>query len=267
MWEVFRLNLITVKNYAGEHLLFILVAAAFIYLLISEKDKKNRALFVYLPAAILMISMFPHVRMLFARFIDEGDTYYRVLWLIPSGAVLSFAAERVFRKKKIAGLIIMAAAVMAAGSSMYGSKAREQNMISASENPYHLPEEAVQTARIILEGEEGHQLKAAVPPELTLYLRQYDTNIYLAYGREVLMGYPMENDIFMALNVSPTDMASLKEAGRAKQVSFYVVYKDQEFKVRPEEAGLNCRGETERFSVWCDEEELEEMRAINFYYR
>ena len=143
MWEVFRLNLITIKNYAGEHLLFIVVAAAFIYLLITEKDKKNRALFIYLPAAILIFSLFPHVRMLFARFIDEGDTYYRLLWLIPSGAVLSFAAERIFKKKRIAGFIIMAAAVIAAGSSMYGKEAREQNMISKASNPYHLPEEAV----------------------------------------------------------------------------------------------------------------------------
>ena len=70
--------------------------------------------------------------------------------------------------------------------------------ITKAQNWYHLPEEAVEVAKL-LEPEEG-RVMALVPADLIYYIRQYSTNINMPYGREMLIArWDYYNDMYEAM--------------------------------------------------------------------
>ena len=84
MYGIFMESVVIFKNYAGGRYTVVLFLLALIYLLLMERNKRRRALFVYMPLTLLFLFFFPIFRKIFVRLMGgEGDTYYRVLWLVP----------------------------------------------------------------------------------------------------------------------------------------------------------------------------------------
>ena len=79
MFGIFMESLVIFKLYTGLKLLFVLTLVSFLYLLVTEKDKTIRQLFVYAPVLILVLFLFPVSRKLFVAMGLDGETYYRVL--------------------------------------------------------------------------------------------------------------------------------------------------------------------------------------------
>lgn len=65
MFGIFMESLVIFKLYTGLKFLFVLTLVSFLYLLITEKDKTIRQLFVYAPVLILVLFLFPVSRKLF----------------------------------------------------------------------------------------------------------------------------------------------------------------------------------------------------------
>ena len=85
-------SVVIFKNYTGGRYLAVLFLLALAYLFAAEKDKKRRALFLYMPLSLLLLFFFPIFRKVFVRLMGDGDTYYRVLWLIPMGVITAYGA-------------------------------------------------------------------------------------------------------------------------------------------------------------------------------
>ena len=267
MINYFQMNIDTVIAYAGSGFLMALYGLAAAYLLFTEKDKRIRALFIYMPLLIILAVILPPVRYAFVRYIDTGDTYYRFLWLLPVCATIAYASEKLFSGMRLIGITLAATAVALCGHYVYDAGSGYTEAPVRAENIYHLPEEAIEVADIIMAGEKGNQIRAAMPAELTVSVRQYDTNLYLAYGREKFMDPYAEADaLFVIMHEEVIDSSALLELGRERQVCFYVFPIDQEFGADPESAGLEKAGETKKYVVYKDAYELEEMRKIHFYY-
>ena len=80
MYGIFMESVVIFKNYAGGKYLAALFLLALVWLLIMEKNKRRRALFIYMPLSLLLLFFFPIFRKVFVRLMGgEGDTYYRVL--------------------------------------------------------------------------------------------------------------------------------------------------------------------------------------------
>ena len=261
-----QLNIATLVNYAGTGFLLIIYALSYVYLFIAEKDDRKRTFFIWIPAALWLAFMLPPVRWLFIKLIDSGDTYYRIIWLIPISATIAHAAAKLFSGYRLIGLAAVSAVIVLCGSSVYNAHAGAVLIVSAAENSYHIPDEAIEVAELVKKTDEGHKVRAVMPEEMTFYVRQYDTDVYLAFGREMVMGYHAANGMYEVMTAGKVDVWELIRKGRERLVSAYVFSKYQLLSDEPEEYGLIKLGETENYKVYYDPEELEYVRSINYFY-
>ena len=98
MFGIFMEGLVIFKLYTGLKFLLVLTLVAWVYLLVTEKDRRIRLLLVYAPLIIVVLFLFPLSRKLFVAAGLDGETYYRILWTIPMGIIAVFGACRIFSK-------------------------------------------------------------------------------------------------------------------------------------------------------------------------
>ena len=77
------------KNYIGNGWAAGLFAAAFLYLLLTEKDGTKRIILLYTSAVTAVLFFCPLFAKGVYRYLDE-ETYYRILWLLPVTAVIAY---------------------------------------------------------------------------------------------------------------------------------------------------------------------------------
>ena len=100
--DTIRATLLTLKDYNGHSLHFVLFLAAVIYLILAEKDKAKRYLLLWLPLTLLAVFLFPLSAWFSMHYLLNQEIYYRELWLIPYAAVVVYAAvHAVSRCKKL----------------------------------------------------------------------------------------------------------------------------------------------------------------------
>ena len=196
MWGIFLESVVIFKNYVGFHqykFLFVIYLFFLFYLLLAEKNRRIRAILVYAPLLLLICFFVPLFRKVFVRLLNDAETYYRLLWLLQMSLVSAYGAVKLSGRYRKTGLVVMCAAIVLCGSFVYRSE-----YITKAQNWYHLPEEAVEVAKL-LEPEEG-RVMALVPADLIYYIRQYSTNINMPYGREMLIArWDYYNDIRLPL--------------------------------------------------------------------
>ena len=181
MVSLFRDNLHTFRAYMGNGFLLLLFLAALIFLNFTEKSIRKRILMVYVPEVILVLFFLPPVRSLFSAVLDEGDTYYRLLWLIPMAVITCYAIVRASASHYRVGLVAGVAIIALTGSLVY----KNQNVMKA-QNAYHLPQHVIDIVDVIAPAEGENRVRAAFPSELVHFVRQYNTDILLAFGREMV---------------------------------------------------------------------------------
>lgn len=183
MWGIFLESVVVFKNYMGFHengYLAGIYLFALLYLWLTEKDKRRRAIFVYAPTILLALFFCPLFRKVFVRILEDSETYYRLLWLLQMSLVSAYGLIRLCGRHRRIGLAVLCVAVAACGNYVYDSE-----HISRAQNAYHLPREAIDIVDLI-EPEEG-RITVLVPADLIYYVRQYSTKIELPYGREMLI--------------------------------------------------------------------------------
>ena len=92
MYGIFMECWVSFKLYFGNPLQALLLVAAAIYITVFEKNMKKKLLLGILPLLVLAGFLLPVTKMLYVAAFDDGsDTYYRLLWLIPSYVVVGYA--------------------------------------------------------------------------------------------------------------------------------------------------------------------------------
>ncbi len=183
MWGIFLESVVIFKNYMGFHengYLAGIYIFVLLYLWLTEKDKRRRAIFVYAPTILLVLFFCPLFRKVFVRILEDSETYYRLLWLLQMSIVSAYGMIKLCGRHRRIGLVVMCVAIAACGNYVYDSE-----HITKAENAYHLPQDAIDIVDLI-EPEEG-RITVLVPADLIYYVRQYSTNIELPYGREMLI--------------------------------------------------------------------------------
>ena len=252
MWGIFLESLVIFKNYAGYHengFLFGIFLFALLYLWLTEKDKIFRALFVYVPTILLALFFFPVFRKIFVALMDDGEIYYRLLWLLQMSIVSAYGAIKLCGRHRRTGLAVIGIVIIACGSFVYNSE-----HITRAENAYHLPEEAVEVARL-LDPEEG-RIMAVVPSDLIHYIRQYSARINLLYGREMLIdGWDYTRDAYEAMEEAEIiDTPSFIELIRGYGCSYVVLRKDRKVSEPLTDYGLSLYAQTDTYLLYQDME-------------
>ena len=263
MFGIFMESFVVFKLYTGLKLLFTLTAMAWLYLLLTEKDKRVRLLLVYAPVIILALFLFPVSRMVFVAAGLDTETYYRIIWTIPMGMITAYGACKLFANHKRIGLVITSVLIILCGSLVYKS-----NYISRAENLYHLPEEVIKICELIAPEDEDARTTALMPPELIHFVRQYDARINMPYGREMLVerwGY--YHDVYEVMEKPETIvMEDLLEQTRKYYCEYIVLTTTRKTDVNPEEAGLTLLAVIDGFRVYQDPVTVEVVSEWSKYY-
>ena len=258
MYGIFMESVVIFKNYAGGRYLMVLFLLALLFLLFAEKNKRRRAIFVYMPLSLLLLFFFPIFRKVFVRLMGgEGDTYYRVLWLIPMGMITAYAGVKLagilYDRKgawlKRLTLVILAAAVILCGKYVYASQ-----YMSKAENPYHLPQKVIDICELIAPEEGEERIWAVFPTDLVYFVRQYDTNIQLLYGREMVEPkWQYAEPVHTVMNHPTTiDIEALLELTRERYCTYIVLPNNKGVSEAPESYGLELLDTVDGYPVYYD---------------
>lgn len=278
MYGIFMESWVILKNYGGTGFLLLLYVIALGCLLIREKNKYVRSIFVYAPMLLIFGFLFPVSRKLYVAVLNEGNTYYRVLWLLPVSITLAYTGcsviyrlgkrfEKNARWISYAGALVGVAVIMLAGKYVYNSP-----HISKAENAYHLPQEVIDICDTI-EANEGEipYNYATFPGDLVYYVRQYRTDIGLSYGRDMVepvWGYGIWNEAYMAIEGTDEIKAEeLVEITRRfpdeARASRFIVLRDSKPIDQPlDELGLTFLGQFGQYKLYEDPVVTERMKEI-----
>lgn len=214
------------KYYMGTGLIVIWYLAATIYLLVREKRKPVRILFVYVPLILLLIFFNPLITLVIYHYVDT-EIYYRILWLLPMTVVIAFAIVEIYGrlkgKQRTFFAITAALLVMVSGSFVY-----RDPLFSKAENAYHVPQSVVDICDAI--EVEGREVMAVFPSELIQYVRQYSPVVCMPYGREITVerwNYTTENALFDAMEAEVIDAEQLSGLAREAACAYIILPEDK----------------------------------------
>lgn len=221
MSEVVRTTLSIYKAYGGGSMMTVFAVAAMVYLWITEEKKEIKLLFVYLTATIGALFFFPLFAYAAMHFFLDSGVYYRLLWLIPMGMIVSYAAVKAvsqieLKRKRVLTGILLALFMMQSGSLIYRNA-----MVTRAENLYHLPASVLAVADVM--HVEGRDVKAVVPGEMLQFIRQYDVSIQLAYGREALVDGWSSNPLYDAMEATPVRSFAITDYAKQQGVEYIVL--------------------------------------------
>ncbi len=192
MYGIFRECWVDLKRYGGLGngsiwiIFWLLLLISSIYLIVKESDVRKKIIFGVMPLVVVAGFLFPITKKLFVKVagIDNANTYYRVLWIIPMYVTIAYAFTKCIANIKssvIKRIVVGIAAVVIAitGSCVYANE-----YVYMAENIYHLPQNVIDICDRIKPTEDEGTVRAAFPPELVYFVRQYDPNILMTYGRD-----------------------------------------------------------------------------------
>lgn len=263
MFGIFMESLVIFKLYTGLKFLLILTLLAWVYLLVTEKDRRIRLLLVYAPLIIVVLFLFPLSRKLFVAAGLDGETYYRILWTIPMGVITVFGACRIFTKYRKLGFVITSVLIIFCGKLVY-----ESDYITKAENPYHIPDTVIKICDLIAPEDEDARVSAVMPTDLIHFVRQYDARINMPYGREMLVArWQYYNAVYEAMEaVEVVNMEALLEATRSEYCQYIVMEEEKETDVPPEESGLVLLAVIDGYRIYEDPVTAEIVKEWQKYY-
>ena len=226
MYGIFMECWVALKLYGGNGVLLFLLLASSIYLVVTEKSIKKKIMLGIIPLLILAGFLLPITKIVYVAAFDEGsDTYYRLLWLIPTYVTIAFAlCKLIFSLKKAMyqriALVMTLAFIAVTGSLVYAN-----NNVKLAENLYHIPQHVIDICDEIAPADGEPRVRAAFPSELVHFVRQYDTDILLPYGREmVVTQWDYYNPVYEVMEKPEViDAEALLEATRETKCSYIIL--------------------------------------------
>lgn len=263
MFGIFMESFVIFKLYTGLKLLLLLTLLSWFYLLIREKERRNRVMFVYAPLLIVVLFLFPLSRKVFVAAGLDPETYYRILWTIPMGVITVYGFCHLFSRHRRVGVVLAAVLIGLTGSYVYRS-----DYISKAENPYHIPDTVTTICDLIEPENPSARVSAVMPPELIHFVRQYSARINMPYGREMLVqrwGY--YNAVYEAMEGSETvDMEELLKATREDYCQYIVMAPGRESVQDPLSCGLELVGEVDGYRIYLDPVTRDIVESWQEYY-
>lgn len=209
------------QKYMGTGLIIILFMVAIVYLLIMEKSRPKRILFIYCPMIVFLCFFNPLFFGIFA-YAAEEEIYFRLMWLLPVAVVLAYTAVSILdslKGKARVGFGVAAILVICvSGKLVYSSP-----LYSVADNLYHMPQEVVDICDAIKV--DGREVMAAFPEEFLLYVRQYSPVVCMPYGRESITGYYNEFNSLMGKEEIPVD--ELVSLSRENMCHYLILREEQ----------------------------------------
>lgn len=214
--------LMILKLYSGNMSLTLLFVASLIYLWIAEKEKGRKAVLVYTSVAMLGLFFFPLLSHAVIKIMGEEEIYYRILWTLPMGIVIAYAAIKFLsavKKKWLQAILLLMLAIYigVGGHLIYKSP-----QLSKAENAYQVPDAVIHICDAIVV--PGREVMAAFPQELVQYVRQYSAFVVMPYGYDSLVErWGLGEDLEEEMSKDVSDAKILSELAIEEGCHFLVI--------------------------------------------
>ena len=255
MYGIFMECWVALKLYFGGPMLAILLVASAIYIIVTEKDLKKKILLGILPIVILAGFLLPVTKIVYVAAFDDGsDTYYRVLWLVPMYVVIGYAVcKLVFsfesKMKQRIALVVALVVVVLSGHLVYLNQ-----YMSVAQNLYHIPQHVIEICDVIAPADGEDRVRAAFPSELVHFVRQYDTDILMPFGREmVVTQWDYYNPVYEVMEKPEIiDAEELLDATRQTSCRYIVLAKDRKINKNLTTLGLKLIKTIDNYYIYED---------------
>ncbi len=241
IWTVFR-------NYCGTGIYPLLFLAALVYLFFAEKDRKIRLVLVESSLVTAVLFFLPLSKTVMNA-LGEGETYYRILWLLPMTVVIAYAGIRLIGRHRRTGMVLLAAILMVSGHYVY-----KNQFISKAQNRYHIPDAVIAICNEILPAEDEERVWAVFPEELIYYVRQYTSEVQMPYGREMLEPSWAWNwdthPIYEVMRENPIDLNALVPLLTEYHCQYLVLNRSVPVKGDPAKCGLELIAQIEAYDLY-----------------
>ena len=235
-------------QYSGTGIIMVLFFMALIYMGLSEKDSANRTILLHGSIALILFIFIPLFYYLYIRFVDP-TTYWRLWWLVPVGIGLAYVGTQLIREHRFTGLMLILVILLLGGESIYSGEVSGE--IAPAENPYQLPQYVIDIVDDINEHKVDEVTFAAFPPEMLIYVRQYDAELRLPYGREMLdERWSVRSGFYEQMSAEMLDFAALAEKCRYNSVRFLVVNSLKPKQNVPQDYGFELMAQHGIYSVY-----------------
>ncbi|SFC77613.1 hypothetical protein [Butyrivibrio sp. YAB3001] len=255
MYGIFMECWVALKLYGGNGALLLMFIASAIYLVCVEESLKKKIMLGILPLIFLVGFLCPVTKIVYVAVFDDGkDTYYRLLWLVPMYMVIGYGAcKLIFSLKRsmyqrIA--IVSAIAIIAvSGSLVYASE-----HVKLAENLYHIPQKVIDICDVISPDDGEPRVRAAFPSELVHFVRQYDTDILMPYGREMVVSqWDYYNPVYEVMEKPEVINAeALLGATRETKCKYIILSTERKIDTDLESMGLNLIDSLHGYNIYED---------------
>lgn len=210
------------KLYSGNGTFMLLFIVSLVYLMCFEKNKTVKYVLGAANMILLVLFVFPVFANVFMNKLDEESTYYRFLWIIPTGIVSSYAIVHFIKRFKNkfvkAGVCaVFVICILIGGVFMY-----EAPVFIETSNAYQIPDEVLEICQDI--EVEGREVEAIFPDEILVYPRLYSSYIIMPYGFETLQfGKGMNADLHEAMIQEKIDVEFLFTNCELRSVHYVIL--------------------------------------------
>ena len=264
MYGIFMQCWVALKLYGGNGAILILFIASALYLCITEKSLKKKIMLGIIPLLTMAVFLCPLTKKVYVKVFSDGtDTYYRVLWLIPMYVVIGYGLCRfIFSLKKSMyqriAIVVSAVVIALTGSLVYSSQ-----HLTLAENLYHIPQKVIDICDEIAPAEGEPRVRAAFPSELVHFVRQYDTDILMPYGREmVVIQWDYYNPVYEVMEKPEIISAdALLKATRETQCSYIVLSVDRKIDEELEDKGLELINTLHGYNIYADPVVIRDLKG------
>lgn len=243
MAEIVNNCVVKFEQYYGESAYLTLYLVSFVLLLVVDKNKTNKKVFIGQALIVSIIYWCPITAYIIANYCIELDTYWRMFWLLPSTIMMAYAFVKIIQRKealsqRILMVITLCIVIMMSGTCIYN----ETNFQKAN-NLYKISQEAVAICDLIKEDAKSIGVEdygVIVPNELIHEIKQYDGKIRMPYGRDILRGMGLdsfEGEIFYAMNSDGVGEIGLKNMAEHGNYQ-YLVYSTATDRMEFEKVGF-----------------------------
>lgn len=146
-------------------------------------------------------------------------------------------------------LVLLCMAVAFGGTYVYASQ-----YMSEAENPYHIPQKVIDICDVIAPAEGEERIWAVFPTDLVYFVRQYDTDIQLLYGREMVEPkWQYAEPVHTVMNHPATiDIEELLKLTRERNCTYIVLPNNKGVSAKPEDYGLELLDTIEGYPIYYD---------------
>lgn len=211
-------------SYAGSGWHWLLFAASVFLLFFLREASKKRWILAGYSAGVLFLYFFPPTAWFIMNFCIGTDTYWRMFWLLPVTPAIAYAlvllVQRAEKRGRFAGILAVLSCVLViavTGSCIYGKGQYTHG------NRFKLNGDMMAVCNFLEEYNTDEEIYAAVPPEFTSYIRQYDANIKQPYGRYGPEDYQsVRQQVETVYKENPTDFFVLTGACKTLGINYII---------------------------------------------